>query len=48
MRISVTASGDSEKLDIYDFSYQENELLLTGYLLEAVPQMFRNEAIGLH
>ena len=48
MRLSVTAKAvDSEKLDIYDFSYQDNELLLTGYLLEAVPQMFRNEAIGI-
>jgi hypothetical protein len=48
MRISVTARAvDSEKPDIYDFTYQENELLLTGYLLEAVPRMFRNEAIGI-
>jgi hypothetical protein len=48
MRISVTAKAvDSEKLDIYDFAYQNNELLLTGYLLEAVPRMFRNEAIGI-
>jgi hypothetical protein len=47
MRISVIAKAvDSEKLDIYDFAYQNNELLLTGYLLEAVPQIFRNEAIG--
>ena len=48
MRISVTARAvDSEKPDIYEYSYQNNELLLTGYLLEAVPQMFRNEAIGI-
>jgi len=48
MRISVTAKAvDSEKLDIYDFAFQNNELLLIGYLLEAVPQMFRNEAIGI-
>lgn len=48
MRISVTARAvDSEKLDIYDFAYQDNELLLTGYLLEAIPQMLRNEAIGI-
>ena len=48
MRISVTArAADSEKPDIYDFAYQDNELLLTGYLLEAVPQIFRNEAIGI-
>lgn len=48
MRISVTAKAvDSEKLDIYDFSYQDNELLLTGYLLEAVSQIIRNEAIGI-
>ncbi|MCZ7402032.1 MAG: hypothetical protein O8C61_07400 [Candidatus Methanoperedens sp.] len=48
MRISVTAKAvDSENLDIYEYTYQNNELLLTGYLLEAVPQMFRNEAIGI-
>lgn len=48
MRISVTAKAvDSEKPDIYDFAYQDNKLLLTGYLLEAVPQMFRKEAIGI-
>jgi hypothetical protein len=48
MRISVTARAvDSEKPDIYDYSFQNNELLLTGYLLEAVPQMFRNEAIRI-
>jgi hypothetical protein len=48
MRISVTAKAvDSEKPDIYDFTYQDNELLLSGYLLEAIPQMFRNEAIGI-
>jgi hypothetical protein len=48
VRISVTAKAvDSEKLDIYDFAYQNNELILTGYLLEAVPQRLRNEAIGI-
>ena len=48
IRITVMAKAvDSEKSDIYDFIYQDNELLLTGYLLEAVPQMFRNEAIGI-
>jgi len=48
VRLSVTAKAvDSEKLDIYDYTYQNNELFLTGYLLEAVPQMFRNEAIGI-
>jgi hypothetical protein len=48
MRVTVISRAiDSEKPDIYDFSYQNNELLLTGYLLEAVPQKFRNEAIGI-
>lgn len=48
MRISVTAKAvGSEKPDIYDFAYQDNELLLTGYLLEALPQMLRNEAMGI-
>ncbi len=38
---------DSENPDIYDFVYENNELQLTGYLLEAIPQMYRDEAIGI-
>jgi len=48
MHISVRATtSDSNNLDIYDFVYEKNELLLTGYLLEAVPLRYRNEAITI-
>lgn len=48
LQIKVMATTlDSENPDIYDFVYDNNELLLTGYLLEAVPAMYRNEAIGI-
>lgn len=48
MHISVKATTlDSNNLDIYDFVYENNELLLTGYLLEAVPLRYRNEAITI-
>ena len=46
LRIIATAK-DSEYPDIYDFVYENDKLLLTGYLLEAIPQEYRNEAIGL-
>ncbi len=46
LRIKVIASTkDSEGLDIYDFTYDNGELLMTGYLLEAVPTSNRDEAI---
>ena len=48
IHIKVTATTlDSEIPDLYDFVYENNELLMTGYLLEAVPAMYRNEAIGI-
>jgi hypothetical protein len=48
LKIKVIATTlDSENPDIYDFVYDHNELLLTGYLLEAVPVIYRNEAIGI-
>jgi len=48
MHISVMATTlDSSNPDIYDFVYENNELLLTGYLLEAVPVRNRNEAITI-
>ncbi|VVB86257.1 Uncharacterised protein [uncultured archaeon] len=46
LRVIATAK-DSEYPDIYDFVYEGDKLLLTGYLLEAIPQEYRNEAIGL-
>ncbi len=48
MHIRVIATIlDSDNPDIYDFVYESNELLLTGYLLEAVPVKDRNEAITI-
>lgn len=46
--IKVTATTlDSEIPDIYDFVFEKNELLMTGYLLEAIPATYRNDAIGI-
>jgi hypothetical protein len=42
---AMATTLDSDTPDIYDFVYENNELHLTGYLLEAVPVMYRNEAI---
>jgi len=48
MDIKVTASTlDSEIPDIYDFVLENNDLLMTGYLLEAIPATYRNNAIGI-
>ncbi len=43
----IATSKDADKIDIYEFAYDGNELLLTGYLLEAIPSQYRNEAIGI-
>ena len=43
----VATTKDSDNPDIYDFVYENNELLLTGYLLEAIPPVYRDEAIGI-
>lgn len=43
----IATSKDSNNPDIYDFTYEEDKLLLTGYLLEAIPQAYRNDAIGI-
>ena len=48
MDIKVTATTlDSEIPDIYDFVFENNDLLMTGYLLEAIPATYRNNAIGI-
>lgn len=48
LHIKVMAKAiDSDYPDVYDFVYANDELLLTGYLLEAVPPLYRNEAIGI-
>ncbi|MCZ7392758.1 MAG: hypothetical protein ABOK23_00300 [Candidatus Methanoperedens sp.] len=48
LRLKVMATAkDADKPDIYDFVYDGKELLLTGYLLEAIPFQYRNEVIGI-
>ena len=48
IKIKVTATTlDSDIPDIYDFLYKNNELLMTGYLLEAISATNRNDAIGI-
>ena len=48
LQIKVMATTlDPENPDVYEFVYDNNELLLTGYLLEAVPPRYRNEAIWI-
>ena len=43
----IAISKESEYPDIYDFVYEKDTLLLTGYLLEAVPSSSRNDAIRI-
>ncbi len=43
----IAAAKDTDKPDIYDFIYDGRDLLLTGYLLEAVPFQYRNEVISI-
>ncbi len=43
----IAAAKDSDNPDIYDFVYESGTLFLKGYLLEAVPAMYRNEAISI-
>ena len=48
MDIKVIATTlDSEIPDRYDFVFENNDLLMTGYLLEAIPATYRNDAIGI-
>lgn len=48
LRLKVIATAkDADKPDIYDFVYDGKELLLTGYLLEAIPFQYRNEVISV-
>jgi hypothetical protein len=34
-------------MDIYDFMYDDNKLVMTGYLLEAIPPSERRKAIWI-
>ena len=43
----IATAKDTDQPDIYDFVYDGGELLPTGYLLEAIPSQYRNEAIGI-
>ena len=48
IRLKVTAFiKESDKPDIYEFSYQDGSLLMTGYLLEAIPVQYRDEAVSI-
>lgn len=46
LNLRVTGrSNMSPYVDIYELIYEKNELLMTGYLLEAVPQSQRSKAV---
>ncbi|MDW7775818.1 MAG: hypothetical protein SCH39_05685 [Methanosarcinales archaeon] len=48
VRIHVLAvSSSSPYPDLYDFTYRDGALIRVGYLLEAIPEPVRNEAIGI-
>lgn len=48
LRLKVVASSkETDKRDVYDFAYDGNGLLMTGYLLEAIPSQYRNDAIAI-
>ncbi|HJH29856.1 MAG TPA: hypothetical protein C5S51_09235 [Methanosarcinaceae archaeon] len=48
VRIHVIAVSVSSRYpDLYDFTYRDEELILVGYLLEAIPETVRSEAIGI-
>jgi hypothetical protein len=47
LRLKVIAAiKESDRPDIYDFVYENESLLMTGYLLEAIPAQYRDEAIS--
>lgn len=47
LRLKVIAAiKESERPDIYDFVYEDGSLIMTGYLLEAIPVQYRDEAIS--
>ncbi|MEA1943942.1 MAG: hypothetical protein U9N07_01155 [Euryarchaeota archaeon] len=45
-RVSATSSA-CRYPDLYDFTYRNRELVRTGYLLEAIPETTRQDAIGI-
>ena len=46
LRVSATSSA-CRYSDLYDFTYQNRELVRTGYLLEAIPESVRQDAIAI-
>ena len=48
LRIRVVAiSNECEYSDLYEFVYRDGELIRVGYLLEAIPEPIRTEAINI-
>nr|QNO45873.1 hypothetical protein GMLOODHH_00003 [Methanosarcinales archaeon ANME-2c ERB4] len=46
LRVSATSSA-CRYPDLYDFTYQNRELVRTGYLLEAIPEITRHDAVEI-
>ena len=46
LRVSATSSACGYP-DLYDFTYQNRKLVWTGYLLEAIPESTRQDAIAI-
>ncbi|MEA1870224.1 MAG: hypothetical protein U9N09_08820 [Euryarchaeota archaeon] len=48
MRLHISAASPTCRYpDLYDFVYMNHELTGTGYLLEAIPETTRQDAIGI-
>jgi len=48
MRLHISAASPTCRYpDLYDFAYMNHELTRTGYLLEAIPEATRQDAIGI-
>lgn len=48
MRLHISAASPTCRYpDLYDFVYMNHELIGTGYLLEAIPETTRQDAIGI-
>ncbi len=47
-RLHISATSPTCRYpDLYDFAYMNHELIRTGYLLEAIPEATRQDAIGI-
>ena len=48
VRLHISATSPTCRYpDLYDFAYMNHELIRTGYLLEAIPEATRQDAIGI-